>query len=121
MVKTLQPDAKHRPVDLLQQASGDVDHSVRCDAQEVAVICQMVNRAKSDPVDDSRITAGIAVLDDVGRLEERRVSSSDVTPAAVVSAMGKATWNATTSLMGSSRVRNMGAIGVYWPGAMPRK
>ena len=39
----------------------------------------------------------------------------------VASATGNAAWNSTNSRTGSSRVRNTGATGVYWLGAIPLK
>lgn len=49
-----------------------------------AVVCEVVDRAHRDPVDDRRRTARIAVLEDVGGLEEGRLpQGTDRTPPAV--------------------------------------
>jgi hypothetical protein len=72
-VEPLQPDAQHGPVDLLQQSGGDVDDAVGRDAEEVAVVGEMMDGAQRDAVDDGGSTLWVAVLDDVCRLEEWRL------------------------------------------------
>ncbi|MCP9489689.1 MAG: hypothetical protein MSC31_07400 [Solirubrobacteraceae bacterium MAG38_C4-C5] len=53
----------------------DVDDAVGIDAQEVAVVGQVVDRAQGQAVDHGRAAERITVLDGVRRLEERGLLS----------------------------------------------
>jgi hypothetical protein len=51
MVKVLESSLEHRAVALPQQSNRDVDHALRVDSEEVAVVCAVVDRAERNAVD----------------------------------------------------------------------
>ena len=69
-VEALQAGREHRAIDLVQQSSGDVHDTRWIDAEQVAVVGEVVDRAERDPVDHGGDPLGASVLDDVGRLDE---------------------------------------------------
>ena len=63
-VEALQAGRQHRAVDLVQQACGDVHDTRLVDAEQVAVVGEMVDRAERDPVTRGDPSA-LRSLDDV--------------------------------------------------------
>ena len=72
-VESLQAGREHRAVDLVQEPSSDVHDTGRVDAEQVAVVREVVNRTERDPIDHGGDPLGTSVLDDVGRLDEGRL------------------------------------------------
>ncbi len=71
-MELLQAASQHRAVDLVEEAPRDVHAAGGVDAEEVAVVGEVVDRAQRYAVDDDRDAARIAVVDDVRRLQQRR-------------------------------------------------
>jgi hypothetical protein len=67
-VKALDSLAQHRSVVLLQETLCDVDYSSRIDAEQVAGVGQMVDRAEGEPVIDRGDALRRRVRHDVGGL-----------------------------------------------------
>lgn len=65
----LEPVSQHGSVDLVKQSVVNLDHIVRPDAKNVAVVCGMVDLAKRQSVGHDRITTRCVVGDDVRRIE----------------------------------------------------
>lgn len=153
-MKMLQAVREHRPVDLVQEPCVDVHRAVGVDAEQIAVVGQVMDCAQREAVDHCCAAERVTVLDDVRRLEQRRlleradraagavglqdgaaeamlvksirrlarrVISSLTRPAGVVSASGSPTSSDAVRVIASIAVTNMGASGVYCPGAIPRK
>jgi hypothetical protein len=76
-VEALQTGPKHRTVLLVQEALRDVDDAARIDADQIAVIGKVMDRARDDPIHHDRRTPRIAVIEDVGRLQKSRLPQGE--------------------------------------------
>jgi hypothetical protein len=70
-MKALQPFAQHWTVVLLQEALRNVNDPIGVDAEEIAVVCKVMNRAEREPINDGCNASGVRVFDDMGGLNER--------------------------------------------------
>jgi hypothetical protein len=83
-VEALETLPKHGTIDLSAQPWCDVDDATRVDAQDIAIVGKMVDRAERQAIDDRGDSLGICVVDDVGRLDERLLAErADRAPATV--------------------------------------
>jgi hypothetical protein len=57
-VEALQAGGEHRAIDLVQRSSGDVHDTRWIDAEQVAVVREVVDRAQRDPVATAAIPRG---------------------------------------------------------------
>jgi aminoglycoside phosphotransferase len=64
-VEMLEAVRQHWSIDLVEEPRVDMDDAIRVDAEKVAVVGQMVDRAEGESVDHGRSAAPIAVFDDV--------------------------------------------------------
>jgi hypothetical protein len=64
-MEALEAGAKHRAVGLVAHAPGDVHHTARIDAEDVAVQRHVVGRAQRQPVDHGRDALRLDIGDDV--------------------------------------------------------
>jgi hypothetical protein len=85
-MEALQPLGEHRPVTLVAQAPCDVDDSAGIDPEQVAVVGEVMDRAKSQAVDDGGDPLGRGVGDDVSRLDELTFSQGANRAAVLVGA-----------------------------------
>ena len=70
-MEPLKAGLEHRSIDFVEKLPRDVHHARRINSQEVAVVREVVNRAKRNAVDDRRVSEWVAVVDDVRRLQQR--------------------------------------------------
>ena len=68
-VEALETLTQHRPVVLLADASGDVNNSSRVDAEEIAIVGEVMDCAEGEAVDHGRHSFGQRVGDDMSCLD----------------------------------------------------
>jgi hypothetical protein len=68
-MESLQAFSKHRAVLFLEQSTGYVHYPVRINAQQIAVIREVMDRAQRKPVYDGCDSLGLWVFDDVRGLD----------------------------------------------------